>query len=147
MRGIERQTLEELGQQEGTGSVRIERAATAANLAPIRGDVIERASQLGMAEERLADLKTIISEACTNVVRHAYADEVGGRVEVELIPKDQELTVIVRDWGTGLCPQPEAEIPSLRMGLPLIGALSSGFRLSSKLDEGTVLEAEVPLRA
>lgn len=128
--------------------MRIERAATAANLALIRQDVAEHASRLGMAEERLADLKTIVSEACANVVLHAYGeDEGGGPVAVELIPRDRALTVVVRDWGTGICPQPEAEIPSLRMGLPLIGALSNCFRLSSEADVGTVLEADLPLQA
>ena len=101
-----------------------------------------------MDEGRLADLKTIVSEACANVVRHAYGEDEGsGLVEVELVPIDQGMTVIVRDWGTGLCPRPEVDIPSLRLGLPLIGALSSCFRLSSKLDVGTVLEADLPLRA
>lgn len=101
-----------------------------------------------MAEERLSDLKTIVSEACANVVRHAYGESEGrGSVEVELIPKDQTLTVVVRDWGSGIYPQPEADIPSLRMGLPLIGALSNRFRLLSELDVGTVLEADLPLQA
>ncbi|HKT82620.1 MAG TPA: ATP-binding protein [Solirubrobacterales bacterium] len=140
--------MNELGQQGEGDGVRIERPATAANLARIRRDVAEKASRLGMAEGRLADLKTIVSEACTNVVRHAYGeDEGGGAVEVELIPKDRHLTVIVRDWGTGICPQPEAVVPSLRMGLPLIGALSYRFRLFSELNVGTVLEVDLPLRA
>jgi len=128
--------------------VRIERQATAPNLSIIRREVIEHASRLGMAEQRLNDLKTIVSEACANVVRHAYGEgAAAGSVEVELIPRDQGLTVVVRDHGTGICPQPEADIPSLRMGLPLIGALSSSFRLSSELDVGTVLEADLPLHA
>lgn len=127
--------------------MRIEWPATASSLAPIRREVAEQASRLGMVEERLSDLKTIVSEACANVVHHAYGEEGGGgSVEVELILKDQSLTVVVRDWGTGICPQPETEIPSLRMGLPLIGALSNRFRLSSELDVGTVLEADLPLR-
>lgn len=126
--------------------MRIERPATAANLAQIRREVIEHASRLGMAEERLDDLKTIVSEACANVVCHAYG-EGDGPVEVELIPKGRSLTVVVRDWGTGICPQPETDIPSLRMGLPLIGALSISFRLLSTLDAGTVLEADLLLQA
>jgi anti-sigma regulatory factor (Ser/Thr protein kinase) len=140
--------LEELGEQEGASGVRIERPATAANLTLIRRDVANEASRLGMAEERLSDLKTIVSEACANVIRHAYGEgEDGGPIEVELIPKERGLTVIVRDWGTGIYPQPEKDIPSLRMGLPLIGALSNRFRLSSELNVGTVLEAELPLQA
>ncbi len=139
--------LDELERQGTAGGVRIERLATAANLALIRRDVIEHASRLGMIEERLADLKTVVSEACANVVRHAYEDEGGGPMEVELIPGDRGLTVVVRDWGTGICPHPEGDIPSLRMGLPLIGALSSCFRLLSRLDGGTVLEADLPLQA
>lgn len=122
--------------------------ATAANLALIRREAVDEASRMGMADERLADLKTIVSEACANVVRYAYGEDEGsGPVEVELIPIDQGMTVVVRDWGTGICPRPEADIPSLRMGLPLIGALSSCFRLSSTLDVGTVLEVDMPLQA
>jgi anti-sigma regulatory factor (Ser/Thr protein kinase) len=146
-RGIDKQVLEELEQQAKIGGVRIERLATTENLGALRREAVEEASRLGMADECLADLKTIVSEACANVVRYAYGEDGDGPVEVELIPDERDLTIIVRDRGTGICPKPEADIPSLRMGLPLIGALSSCFRLTSKLDVGTVLEARLPLRA
>jgi len=47
-----------------------------------------------------------------------------------------ELEVVVRDFDCGIFPRPEAEIPGLRMDLPIIGALSTGFALESGRGEG-----------
>ena len=51
--------------------------ATAANVGVIRHAVAGLAETLGMDEIAVADLKTIVSEACTNVAVHAYGDEGG----------------------------------------------------------------------
>jgi anti-sigma regulatory factor (Ser/Thr protein kinase) len=96
------------------------------------------AEKLGIAQAGIADMKTVVSEACTNVVRHAYAgqDETG-MLEVDLNPEARELRMVVRDFGSGVRPLPDGEVPSMRLGLPIIGALSSSFNLVSVLSGGT----------
>jgi serine/threonine-protein kinase RsbW len=103
-----------------------------------RRAIVAHAEKLGIARAGIADLKTVVSEACANVVRHAYAEEDrAGTLEVDLSPDEQELSMVIRDFGGGIRPWTSDELPSLRLGLPIIGALSSSFRLVSVLSRGT----------
>ena len=101
-----------------------------------RRAIVAHAEKLGLAKAGIADLKTVVSEACANVVRHAYEDE-PGTLEVDLNPGVDELRMVVRDFGGGIRPWTSGDVPSLRLGLPIIGALSSSFRLVSVLSGGT----------
>jgi len=103
-----------------------------------RRAIVAHAEKLGVARAGIADLKTVVSEACANVVRHAYEDEdEAGTLEIDLNPEPQELQMVVRDFGGGIRPWPSGDVPSLRLGLPIIGALSSSFQLVSVLSGGT----------
>ena len=85
----------------------------------------------------LADMKMAVTEACTNVVVHAYADE-SGVLEVEMLADEAGLTIVVRDHGTGIQPRPaRSEPPALGLGLPLIAALSDSFELRGSAGHGT----------
>jgi stage II sporulation protein AB (anti-sigma F factor) len=123
----------------------LELPAKAENVGLARNEVAAHAAELGLTVGEIADLKTVVSEACNNVVNYAYEEGLEGAFEVEVRSGDGSLTVFVRDRGCGICPQPEADVPSLKMGLPLIGALSDRFRLTSELGRGT--ELEVRMRA
>jgi anti-sigma regulatory factor (Ser/Thr protein kinase) len=112
----------------------------------IRQEVEAHAERLGASQRSLADLKTVVSEACSNVVRYAYEDDEPGPLEVEVIPSEDAIKVLVSDRGSGITPKPDADLPNLHMGLPIIGALSSRFVLSSVRGAGTRLEIEIPLR-
>ncbi|HEV7398674.1 MAG TPA: ATP-binding protein [Solirubrobacterales bacterium] len=95
------------------------------------------AEKLGIARAGIADLKTVVSEACANVVRHAYDEDEAGTLEVDMSSGRQELNMVVRDFGGGIRPLSSDDVPSLRLGLPIIGALSSSFDLVSVLSRGT----------
>jgi serine/threonine-protein kinase RsbW len=84
----------------------------------------------------LADMKMAVTEACTNVVVHAYDDD--GMLEVEMLAGEDGLTIVVRDHGTGIQPRPaRAGAPALGLGLPLIAALSDAFELRGSAGMGT----------
>jgi serine/threonine-protein kinase RsbW len=84
----------------------------------------------------LADMKMAVTEACTNVVVHAYDDE--GMLEVEMLAGEDGLTIVVRDHGTGIQPRPaRSGAPALGLGLPLIAALSDAFELRGSAGTGT----------
>lgn len=103
-----------------------------------RRAIVAHAEKLGIARAGIADLKTVVSEACANVVRHAYGEQdEPGTLEVDLNPEAQELNMVVRDFGGGVRPLSSDDVPSLRLGLPIIGALSSSFHLVSVLSRGT----------
>lgn len=115
------------------------------NVAVIRHALAGLAEELGMDEPGLADLKTVVTEACMNVVVHAY-DGQSGPLNVEVKTDSSGLTVVVRDEGVGIRPQVDTERDSLRLGLSLIAALSSSFAISGGLDHGTEVTMRIPLQ-
>lgn len=70
----------------------------------------------------LDDVQIAVSEACANVVTHAYRDGPAGMMEVRGALQDGSIVVTVRDRGPGVVPH--AESSGLGMGIPLIGALT-----------------------
>lgn len=118
--------------------------AKSENVAIIRHALAGLAEEIGMDEPGLADLKTVVTEACMNVVLHAYEGE-PGPLNVEAAADSSGLTVAVRDEGVGIRPQADTDRNSLRLGLSLIAALSSSFSISGGIDQGTEIMMRVPL--
>jgi serine/threonine-protein kinase RsbW len=118
------------------------------NLSVIRDAVGSRATEFGLEETLIADLKTVVSEACANVVLHAYPPDAQQRpLEVEMGKTERAVSVVVRDKGSGIRPLSGPKPPSLRLGLQLIGAIASCFQIRSGRDRGTELMIELPLAA
>jgi len=92
----------------------------------------------GFSAELLGDLKLALTEACTNSVRHAYAER-AGTVEIvyELYP--DRLEVVVVDQGEGFTRQAERngddELSEGGLGIAIIEALSDELEIT-QLDEG-----------
>lgn len=120
--------------------------ARAENVAVVRHALAGLAERLGMEDQQLADLKTVVTEACMNVVVHAYPADQLGLLEVEATPEMDGLTVAVRDFGGGIRPNPESDgRVSLRIGLTLIAALSHSFEIKGGVDRGTEIRMFLPL--
>jgi serine/threonine-protein kinase RsbW len=115
------------------------------NVAVVRHALAGLAEEIGMDEAGVADLKTVVTEACMNVVVHAYDGE-PGPLHVEAWPDAEGVAVTVRDSGLGIRPRAETERPSLRLGLSLIAALSASFSISGGLGRGTEIRMRLPLR-
>lgn len=113
--------------------------ATAENVGVVRHALAGLAEALGMDAGRIGDLKTVVTEACMNAVVHAYPEEAPGPLEVDASRDEHGLVVRVCDHGGGIRPRAEAERQSLRMGLPLIAALSDTFGISGGPGQGTVV--------
>jgi serine/threonine-protein kinase RsbW len=119
--------------------------ARAENVAVVRHALAGLAERIGMDDAATADLKTVVTEACMNVVVHAYPEGEVGLLEVEAVPDHGGLTVAVRDFGRGISPRPGVDRPSLRIGLALIAALSSSFEIRGGFDQGTEIRMHLPL--
>jgi serine/threonine-protein kinase RsbW len=119
--------------------------ARAENVAIVRHALAGLADRIGMDEAGVADLKTVVTEACMNVVVHAYPDGEPGLLTVEAEPELEGLTLVVRDFGSGIRPRPDVERPSLRIGLTLIAALSNSFEIKGGVDRGTEIRMHLPL--
>jgi serine/threonine-protein kinase RsbW len=119
----------------------LELPAVAENTLVVRQAVAGVGEALGLSESRIADLKTVVTEACNNVVLHAYDGETGP-LEVTAIPGDEQLQIVVGDRGRGFEPRPsESGEASLGLGLPLIASLSDSFQISGAAGEGTRITA------
>jgi anti-sigma regulatory factor (Ser/Thr protein kinase) len=73
-------------------------------------------------------MRLAVTEACTNIVRHAYAGDQGS-MDVMVRPRDEALEVVVSDAGRGMGPSPDKAGPGL--GLPLIAALADSLDIES----------------
>lgn len=116
------------------------------NVAVARHALSLIAKGMGMDPPSVADLKTVVTEACANVVTHAYPKGEAGPIKIEARPEAEGLTVTVSDWGRGIRSVPRAERPSLRMGLALIAALSGNFEISGGAGRGTTVAMYLPLK-
>ena len=79
----------------------------------------------GVDEELLADLKLAVTEACGNVVRHAY-DGAAGEVSVRYALSGDVLEMVVEDQGVGIPardPQASPQPASGGMGMSIIKAV------------------------
>jgi serine/threonine-protein kinase RsbW len=115
----------------------MELPAAAENVGVVRHALAGLAEAIGMDPGRIGDLKTVVTEACMNAVVHAYGDDGSGTMEIEARRVEEALEVVVRDRGTGIRPRADTDRQSLRMGLPLIAALSSSFEISGGPNQGT----------
>ena len=116
--------------------LRLTLPATAENVIVVRQAVAGVGEALDLSGSRIADLKTVVSEACNNVVLHAYEGE-PGPLEVVAEPRSGELEVQVSDQGKGFRPRANDGDPSLGLGLPLIAALSDSFEISGGAGHGS----------
>jgi anti-sigma regulatory factor (Ser/Thr protein kinase) len=105
-------------------------AATAEQIAVLRGEVTRYAQAVGVEEGRLADVRLAVSEAATNAVLHAYRDRDPGQIRVQaFVTDDGQLCVVVEDDGFG--PLPRADSPGLGLGLPTIASVADAVELSA----------------
>jgi serine/threonine-protein kinase RsbW len=91
------------------------------------------------------DLNTAVTEACNNVVMHAYGGE-EGPLEVDVYVLASAIAVVVRDHGVGLrVPAGASEIAGAGMGLAVIGALAGRVEFARPADGGTEVRMEFAL--
>ena len=120
-----------------TPDLELKLPARAENVAVVRHAFGGFAEALSVDEQTLADIKLAITEACTNVVIHAYDDGNIGALEVDASIDDRRLTVVIRDRGRGIVPRPDS--PGLGLGLPLIATLAESLELGTdSLDQTEV---------
>jgi serine/threonine-protein kinase RsbW len=97
------------------------------NVAVIRHVLGAFAEALRLPDGLVEDLRLAVTEACTNVVRHAYSPESPGPVEISIRPEDDVVSVVVADRGRGIGTSSDTKGPGL--GLPLIAAIADEVEL------------------
>jgi anti-sigma regulatory factor (Ser/Thr protein kinase) len=97
------------------------------NVSVIRHVLGAFAEAMRLPDELVEDLRLAVTEACTNVVRHAYPPDQPGPVEISIQPLEEHVSVIVSDHGRGIGTSSDTTGPGL--GLPLIAAIADDVEL------------------
>src|SRR5919112_942201 len=84
------------GEQESRDcDVRLTLPARPENVAVVRHVLGAFAEALRLPDGLVEDLRLAVTEACTNVVRHAYTPGAPGPVEISIRPEDDVVSVVV----------------------------------------------------
>ena len=100
----------------------------------IRSAIRRFASANGASGQHLDDIARAVSEAVGNVVMHAYAPGTTGDVHITAEVDEDVLEVIVSDDGLGLR---LGHSPGMGLGLGMIAASATEFRISEREPRGT----------
>jgi len=125
---------------QGTPTVRLELDSRPECLTLVRGALSAIGETLAFEPELLDDIKTAVSEACSNVVLHAYPDEPGPLAVVVAVGHDQ-VQAVVHDRGTGIRSVSSGE-DRMGVGLAVITALAERAEFISTPGEGTEVRME-----
>src|SRR3954464_10872849 len=83
------------------------------NVSVIRHVLGAFAEALRLPDDLVEDLRLAVTEACTNVVRHAYTTDVPGPVEISSVRTDEQVSVVVADHGRGIGSSSDTTGPGL----------------------------------
>jgi len=117
------------GDEDPDVDLRLRVKAIPGEVGGIRHAVLAAAAACGMSDADLTDVGLATSEACSNVVAHAYVDTAPGLMFVEASIIDGEFVVVVSDEGEGVAPR--ADSPGLGIGLALIARLTHRMEIGS----------------
>jgi serine/threonine-protein kinase RsbW len=137
-------------------NVRLRLSNRPENVSLVRAVLAGVAEAIDLDGERIDDIRTAVTEACNNVVLHAY-EGAEGPLEVDVhVAAEEQVSVVVRDAGSGIDgaegwpddviavrPGGPAE-GSLKLGLPMMRALAAGLELHQPTGGGTEVRMEFP---
>ena len=98
------------GGTAGGSDIALTLPARPENIGVVRHVLGAFADALALPETVAADMRLAVTEACTNVVRHAYGDG-AGTIDVVARPHGDGLEVVVADSGRGLGRAPTPRAP------------------------------------
>lgn len=121
---------------ENRPSVSLQLESSPETLTLVRGALGGVAERLNLDPELLDDIKTAISEACNNVVMHAYGGG-SGPLEVCLYVGPETIEASVRDQGRGIPVLAPADDRLQGVGIPIMRALATQTAFRSLAGGGT----------
>lgn len=81
--------------------VKVEIPALSEYVAVVRLAISGVATRMQFNIEEIEDIKIAVSEACTNVVQHAYTETETGKIYLTATLKEEELEIVIEDFGKG----------------------------------------------
>ena len=125
--------------------VKLTLPARPGNVSVVRHVLGAFADALGLSPDLIEDLRLAVTEACTNVVRHAYAHRDPGAMEITIRPDGGFVRIVVADHGHGIGTSSDTSGPGL--GLPLIAAIADTVDLQSTPGRGSRVAMSFARRA
>jgi serine/threonine-protein kinase RsbW len=116
--------------------VRLHLSSRPENVGLAREVLAGLAETVALSREQYDDMRTAVTEACNNVVQHAYEDEEGPLV-LELRVLDDAVEVVVRDQGVGMADGAAEAAGDLDIGLPVMLALADRVEVGAGPHGGT----------
>ena len=125
----------------------LEFPSKSANEAFARSAVAAFAAQLDPNLEELGDIRTVVSEAVTNCIVHAYPEKLGLITVRCRILKDNTLDIVIKDKGIGIPDIQQARRPMFTtggtdrsgMGFTIMESFMTTFDVSSEPGKGTTV--------
>lgn len=123
-------------------NVRLSLPGSAENVLVVRQALTGVAASVTLDAIECNDVNTAVSEACNNVVMHAY-DGSEGPLEVDVFARRGAIAVVVRDHGRGMRPRElEPDEAHTGMGIPVIQALTRRAEFTHLAGGGTEVRME-----
>ncbi|MEY2425657.1 MAG: serine/threonine-protein kinase RsbW [Actinomycetota bacterium] len=108
--------------------------AEPATVSRVRREMAAVATECGLSEEVIVDIRIAVSEIVTNAIVHAY-DYGPGEVRVEAYFARGDLRVVVADDGPGMAPRVKS--PGLGLGLPTAATVTTELTIVTPRRGGT----------
>ena len=107
-------------------------------------------SQLDMTVDELGDIKTVVSEAVTNCIVHAYKNEIGNIYITCTVFENGVIRITIRDKGCGIEDVKKAMEPLYTslggdrsgLGFSVMESFSDKLKVRSKVGAGTTVTIE-----
>ncbi|MCG7316860.1 anti-sigma F factor [Brevibacillus laterosporus] len=121
-------------------------SALSQNEAFARVSVASFISQLDVTMEELEEIKTVVSEAVTNAVIHAYDENPLGVVLIEATLEDGVVELVIEDYGKGIVDVEEAmqplftskpELERSGMGFTIMENFMDSLEVVTAINQGT----------
>lgn len=127
--------------QTGPPNIRLSLSNRPENVALVRQMLAGVAEAVGLDGNDLNDISTAATEACNNVVLHAY-DGGEGPLEIDVYTGAEAIEVVVRDRGSGIPPQIGRPEEASGIGLSVIQTLARRAEFRDTANEGTEVRME-----
>ena len=133
-----------------TNSMKLQFVSRSANEGFARTAVSGCLATLDPTVEELADIKTAVSEAVTNCIVHAYADQLGTVYISADLYEGGKVVIRVRDKGCGIPDVDQAMEPLFTtggedragLGFAVMQSLMDKVRVRSQVGKGTTVTLE-----
>ncbi len=128
-----------------TGAIELEIPASPQYVSLARLITTTIARSLNFADDKIDDLRIVISEMCTNAIIHCdHREGTENRIKVRYIPGEHNLSIEVKDEGPGFDPGCVGDFEDgiaagKGFGIPLIKSLVDEFELNTGPDCGTTV--------